>query len=155
MPSYDKEKLLLMLEEQRASMRTIQDFSERIRERRAIMQKQKQYLQSCALHAGAEEFWQYLLQLPLEQAVALPREEVESYQGAVHTLGGKLNKRYTSGISKGSWDDFNKTRLQLHRLEGSMSVPRLFMTSVLRACQCCCVRSMNGVSQIQKKSCEV
>ncbi len=118
MPSYDKEKLLLMLEEQRASMRTIRDFSERIRERRAIMQKQKQYLQSCALHAGAEEFWQYLLQLPLEQAVALPREEVESYQGAVHTLGGKLNKRYTSGISKGSWDDFNKTRLQLRRLEG-------------------------------------
>lgn len=75
MPSYDKEKLLLMLEEQRACMRTIRDFSERIRERRAIMQKQKQYLQSCALHAGAEEFLQYLLQLPLEQAVALPREE--------------------------------------------------------------------------------
>lgn len=48
----------------------------------------------------------------------MPCHAKRSYQGAVHTLGGKLNKRYASGISKGSWDDFNKTRLQLHRLEG-------------------------------------
>ena len=117
MPSYDKEKMLNMLEQQRRSFRVIRDLHERVMERRRDISFKTSHLRNLARGVEAEDFLEKLLALPLAEANALPREEVEGYQKDKYGLLSKTPTQYTSGISFGFWRELNHERGRMARLE--------------------------------------
>lgn len=117
MPSYDKEKMLQMLEQQRRSFRVISDLNDRVQERRKDITFQTDHLRRLARSAEAEDYFEKLLALSLDEAIALPREEVEGFQSHRFGLQSKTPVNRTSGISFGAWRELNHERGRLARLK--------------------------------------
>lgn len=118
MASYDKRKMLHILEEQRRSFSVKRDLRERIKERRKGINSKIHYLRSCATSAGATPYFEdKLMALSLEDAIALPRESVECFQREKYRLQGTTSEEYSTGISFGDWQELNQERSRMARLQ--------------------------------------
>ena len=117
MPSYDKEKMLRLLEQHRRHFQVIRDLSERVQERRKDVTFKTEHMRRCAINATAEDYFERLIQLSLEDAIALPREKVEGFQREKHGLHSTTLEDCSSGISFGEWRELNHERARMARLQ--------------------------------------
>lgn len=121
MPSYDKEKMLRILEEQRRGFSVSRDLMDRIRRRHEQINAKLDYLRRCAASTGATDYFEDTLALlSVENAMALPREKVESFKRANYSLQGSSYDEISSGIQFGDWQELNQERSRLQRLQSEL-----------------------------------
>lgn len=121
MPSYDKEKLMRMMQEQRVGFLASSDLSERLRGLRSQSSRMEQGMRTSAQSVDATDFLEILLELPLEKAVERPLEQVETYHRLVKKAAGDVKAEFSSGINYSTWCEFNQVRLRMQRIESEQN----------------------------------
>lgn len=121
MPSYDKEKLMRMMQEQRVGFLASSDLSERLRGLRSQSSRMEQGMRTSAQSVDATDFLEILLELPLEKAVERPLEQVETYHRLVKKPAGDVKAEFSSGINYSTWCEFNQVRLRMQRIESEQN----------------------------------
>ena len=117
MPSYDKEKLMRMMQERRVGFLTSRDLSERLRDLRAQASRMALNMRVSGQSAGSPDFIEMLLAMPLEEAMARSKEQVENYRYLVKTRSGDVEKVSSSGVHYATWCEFNQMRMRVERIE--------------------------------------
>ena len=121
MASYDKEKLLRMMEEQRRSFSVQRDLGDRIQDCHRDITAKQAYLRRCASSSGATDYFEdTLVQLSLEDALALPQERVTTVKRAKYGLQSTTYEQHSTGISFGDWQELNHERARMERLRTEM-----------------------------------
>lgn len=115
MPSYDKPKLMKLLERQHTFMLQRRDISNRHQEARTDLSRPRAALERGAHAAGAHDHIERLLNLPLAEAAKLTKEEVTSYQRPGNA------QRFTANISFADWGSYLGGRMRLERLAGEVA----------------------------------
>lgn len=110
MPSYDKPKLMKLLEQRHAAMLLRQDISQRHQAARTDLSRPRSALEKHAQAAGAHEHIERLLALPLAEAIELTQEEVTGYQRRGN------DQRFTAGINFADWKAYLAGRARVERL---------------------------------------
>lgn len=114
MPSYDKPKLLKMLEQRRAAFLGLRDLNERLRDAQAQRAHLSGAIRSAATEQGANfDAIDRLLAMPVDAARRLSKEEVEIYE---IELGSRV-QRYLSGISFETFQRYLDAREKVERLQ--------------------------------------
>ncbi|MEG2280218.1 MAG: hypothetical protein RSB86_11180 [Comamonas sp.] len=121
MPSYDKEKLMRMMQEQRVGFLASSDLSERLRGLRSQSSRMEQGMRTSAQSVDATDFLEILLELPLEKAVERPLEQVETYHRLVKKAAGDVKAEFSSDINYSTWCEFNQVRLRMQRIESEQN----------------------------------
>ncbi|MBD5805341.1 hypothetical protein AZOA_47940 [Azoarcus sp. Aa7] len=112
--SYDKPKLIGMLEARNAAFVQIRDISDRLRVARASVDKWKSHIRIAASQFGASAVGvDHLLGLPLEEALRLSQEEVESYE--VEERNGV--RKYLTGVNLQNFQSYLNARSALEHLQ--------------------------------------
>lgn len=127
MPSYDKEKLMRLMQERRVGFLTSNDLLERQGEMRKEIARITQNIRNNAAHYGSKDYVDMLLDKPLNIAVALTRGEVESFQRQTNTRSETLEHTHLSGISFAMWGDLIQARSKLERLSNELSKHQALM----------------------------
>lgn len=117
MPSYDKEKLMRMMQERRVGFLASRDLSERLRGLRAQASRMEQGMRINAQSVDAADFMEILLGLPLEEAMARPADKVETYIRLMKRVSGEMEKVFSSGINYSTWCEFNQVRMRIERIQ--------------------------------------
>lgn len=112
MASYDKPKLLKMLEQRRAAHAVARDLSERLRDARGSLSHIRNVIHIDA-RSTPSDVLDRLLNMPIEQARQLPKELVEKYEATV----GKHTHTYSSHISYANYMNFIEARGVVERLQ--------------------------------------
>lgn len=121
MPSYDKEKMLRMLEEQRRGFSVLRDLMERIRGSHEAINSKLGYMRRCADSMGSTDYFEdTLAALSLEDAMALPREKVERFQRPNYGVHTTTYDDFASGIGFVYWQELNQERCRLKRLQAEL-----------------------------------
>lgn len=121
MPSYNKAKLLNLLEQRRAAWLTMRDLSDRFQE--ASSEKE---LARGRIHEETrglrllDGFLARFLSLPADEAFALSGDEVETYEA--ERQGEKV--RYRTGIGFGTYRQYINARDKAARLSESLDAAR-------------------------------
>lgn len=117
MPSYDKEKLLRMMQERHVGFLAARDLLERQTDLRKEIARIMQNMRISAASTGQTDFVEGLLQLPMDEAMALTRDQVEKCRYVVPTPSGGVEREAHTGISAQAWGDYMQYRSHLERLE--------------------------------------
>ena len=118
MPSYDKEKLLRMMQARRVEFLATRDLNDRLRNAREEVRRVRTHIEQSAQYAGARDFIEGLLNLPLAQAATLPRQQVEGYpEVRIGQINGEQEARIASGVSYAMWTDFIQAREREGRMQ--------------------------------------
>ena len=118
MASYDKEKLLRMMEERRRSFSVQRDLSDRIQDCHRDITAKQAYLRRCASSSGATDYFEdTLVQLSLEDALALPQERVTTVKRAKYGWQSPEYEEHSTGIRFGDWQELNHERARMKRLQ--------------------------------------
>lgn len=114
MASYDKAKLTRLLERRRAAYITLRDYNDRAREAREALGRHAGHLRACAAERGAGDAVDSLMRLPLAEAGALTRSQVESHE---IQRGGNAFMVLT-GVGFSQWREYLALRGKAERLQG-------------------------------------
>lgn len=117
MPSYDKEKLMRMMQERHVGFLAARDLQDRQRDLRKDIARIAQNMRISAASTGQADVVEHLLQLPLDQARALTREQVEKTRYVVPTPSGGVEREAHTGIDGQTWGDYLQYRSRMERLE--------------------------------------
>mgnify|MGYP003604947892 CR=1 FL=1 len=117
MPSYDKAKMMRLLEARRHMFLRTNDYSSRIRDLRGMISAKQRDMENSGNYYECRAFVDSLLKLPLEQARALKREEVETCNHITHTRSGSHSSEVTTGIGFGLWGEYLQLLERRQRLE--------------------------------------
>lgn len=117
MPSYDKEKLLRMMQERRVGFLNSRDLSQRLNDLRTQISRMSQTMRINAQSVDASDFMEELLALPLEEAMARPAEQVERFLRTWNTRSEAVQHERLSGISYSTWCEFNQLRSRFERIQ--------------------------------------
>lgn len=120
MPSYDKEKLLRMMQERHIGFLAVRDLRDRQRNVRMQIESMKRRIRECAASMGANDHAEGLLHLSLADAAALTTEAVESYVQVQHRSSGVIEQKFQSGIGYAMWTEFNHLRERYERQENEV-----------------------------------
>ena len=112
MPSYDKDKLIRLLERKRAAYMTLRDFSHRALEAREALAKHQRVMLDAAAQKGGEDALRGLFRLPLAETGVVSRSQVESYE----VLRGGNKYSLTTGVSWDWWTQYLALRGKAERL---------------------------------------
>lgn len=113
MASYDKSKLLGMLEQRRAAHLVLRDLGERLRDAKTDQALAQSAMRSgCGESRRTHEFLDRLLALPLEQAAGLTCDEVQGYARQV----GNAFETVSTGVNFGTWRRYLDARRKTERL---------------------------------------
>ncbi len=108
MASYDKPKLLALLERKRRAYLALNDLSDRAQDARSDVSRLKIALLSTAQSFGSPAVAERLISLPLADAQALSRADVEDYADAKGT-------RRPTGLNVQTWESYLSARTKLER----------------------------------------
>lgn len=117
MPSYDKAKMMRLLEAKRAIHLTSNDFYHRLRELREHISGKRTFMRSNANMYESRDQVESMLELPLDKARALTREQVEKFQRPTYTGSGTQHHDAPTGISYGLWGEYLQLLERQQRLE--------------------------------------
>lgn len=117
MPSYDKAKMMRLLEARRLMFLRANDYSSRIADLRGMLSAKQRHMENSGNYYECRTFVDSLIKLPLEQARALKREEVEICNRVTHTRSGSHSSEVTTGISFGLWGEYLQLLERRQRLE--------------------------------------
>lgn len=114
MASYDKPKLIGMLEARNAAYVQIRDISDRLRDARAALDKWKTHIRLAASQFGASAVGvDRLFGLPLEEALRLSAEEIEGYEIEERNV----TRKYRTGISVQNFTAYLNARSAVEHLQ--------------------------------------
>ncbi len=120
MPSYDKEKLLRMMQERRVGFLASRDLMERQGDLRKRVDHMIRVIRDNAYSCGAVDYAESLLKKTVEEAMRLSREQVETYRAENQTRSGPVEKEYATGISYSTWGEFNQLRSRYERVSSEI-----------------------------------
>lgn len=112
MQSYDREKMIRLLERKRADYMTLRDFSDRAREAREALIRHQNHMRHAAQAKGASNVLDGLFRVPLASVGTLARKQVEAYEIA----RGETIYSYTTGVSWSEWQQYIALRTKAERL---------------------------------------
>lgn len=113
MASYDKNKLLWILEQRRAAHLVLRDLGERLRDAKSDQERAKSALRrGCGESRRTHEFLDHLLKLPDEQAAGLTCDEVQGYERKV----GNALETVSTGVNFHTWRSYLDARRKAERL---------------------------------------
>ena len=115
MPSYDKPKLMKLLERQRTFMLQRRDINKRYQEARTDLSRPRAGLERGAHAAGAHDHIERLLRLPLAEAMKLTKEDVTSYLRPGNT------QRFNANINFSDWSSYLGGLMRFERLAGEVA----------------------------------
>jgi hypothetical protein len=121
MATYDKEKILGLLERRRAAGMNLRDLSDRAREERATISRMRQTMERNAMGRAPAAVIERLLDLPLQKALALQKDDVCGY--AIERKGGGED-RHITGIVFETWLQYQGARQKHERLVASEATLR-------------------------------
>lgn len=113
MASYDKQKMVAILERRRTAFFRLRDLTERGSEARTTMLRMRMSIENNARERGATDIAARLLALPLHQALPLRQDDVEGY--TVKRKDGS-EERWRTGVDFGTWNKFQHAREKHERL---------------------------------------
>ena len=120
MPSYDKAKMLRLLEARRLISLRANDYSSRIRDLREMISAKHRHLENTGNFYECRQLVDSMLLLPAEKARALTREQVETWQRSTYTRAGTQHSNASTGISFGLWGEYVQLLERKQRLEVDM-----------------------------------
>lgn len=106
MPSYDKPKLMKLLERRHTAMLQRRDIGNRHQEARSDLSRPRTALERSAHVTGAHDHIERLLRLPLAEAIKLTKDEVTVFSrpGNAQRLNANINfedwKSYLAGLAR-------------------------------------------------------
>jgi hypothetical protein len=112
--SYDKPKLIALLEARNAEFVQISDISARLRDARTALDKMKTHIRLAASQFGASAVAvDHLLGLPLAEAQRLSQEEIEGYEMEDH----RGVRKYLTGINVQNFTAYLNARAAAEHLK--------------------------------------
>jgi hypothetical protein len=118
MASYDKGKLIGLLERKRAAYITLRDYSTRASSAQDALNRHISHMRSNASEMTAGDAIDRLLLLPLSEAAALKRADVEEYQ----IQRGSLTDARRTGVPFGMWEKYLSMRASAERLRADQAM---------------------------------
>ena len=115
MPSYDKPKLMKLLERQHTFMMQRRDLSDRHRDARDDLSRPRAALERGAHAVGAHDHIERLLRLSLGEAIELTKDDVTSYQRPGNA------QRFDANINFENWKSYLAQRARVERLAGEVA----------------------------------
>lgn len=121
MPSYDKPKLLVLMEQRRAAHLMITDLSDRWRDAKDSNASIAARIRSDGIEYRApSEFVERLLALPLAEAAVLTADDVQGYVRQI----GNVTHRYSTGLNFQNFQRYVETREIEKRLAERLATAR-------------------------------
>lgn len=115
MPSYDKPKLMKLLEGRHTAMLQRRDISHRHQEARSDLSRPRSALERSAHAAGAHDHIERLLRLPLAKAIELTKDEVTVYNRPGNP------QRFNANINFEEWKSYLAGLARVERLAGEVA----------------------------------
>ena len=112
MASYNKGKLIALLERRRAAFSTLRDYSDRARDASGVARKRADQMMANADHYSSRNVVDKLLRLSADDAAKLTQAQVEEYE----VTGGNVTTTRLTGIKMGSWNEYLALRAKADRL---------------------------------------
>lgn len=113
MPSYDKQKLLALLERRRRAHSALTDLSARWRDAKADKVFIENHIRNAALgHRAPAGFVERLLSLPLLEVATMTAADIQGYDRKI----GNVTHRYQTGVNFQTYQNYIKAREKEKRL---------------------------------------
>lgn len=115
MPSYDKPKLMKLLEGKHSFMLQQRDIGSRHQEARSDLRRIRANLERSAYEVGAHDHIGRLLALPLAEAIKLTKDEVTGY------LRPGNSQRFNANVNFEEWKNSLAQLARVERLAGEVT----------------------------------
>lgn len=113
MASYNKGKLIALLERKRAAYLTLRDYGDRARDARRILTQRANHLRDKANYSARESI-EKMLSLSPDEALKLSQAQIEEYED--HS--GRSSVTKMTGINFAEWQEYLAMRAKVDRLDG-------------------------------------